>query len=409
MSRTARLGAFILGTLVILAVGIFIIGSKKYLFTPTYQLKTKFHTVAGLQTGADILVGGVHSGTVRSIELPSHPGDDVLVTLEMDNVTHRIVKQDSMASIQTEGLLGNQYIAVSFGSTGKSDVKSGDFINSVPPLEMNALIEKANDILSKGQQAMGHVNEVAAHFSSVSAKIDNGKGTVGALINDREIYNNANATVKNLNDTAATAKGTVASAQVGVKDFQDNMEALKHNFLLRGYFKNRGYEDSADLGKDEIVGLPQGTAVKEFTLQAKDLFDKRDSAKLKGQKRLNDAGQYLASQDFGVAVIQVSTGSAGSSDEAKTLAEGRALVVRNYIVQHFGFDDTHLKTVSVGKQTNESSKDDWGLVKVLVYPTGTEMPADKNPQPASNSNSSSDAQTVEPAKPSARKQDRKQN
>src|SRR5579871_170583 len=83
MSKTARLGAFILGTLAVLAVGVFIIGSKKYLFTPTYQLKTKFKTVAGLQTGADILVGGVHSGTVRSIELPSRPDDQVLVTLQM--------------------------------------------------------------------------------------------------------------------------------------------------------------------------------------------------------------------------------------------------------------------------------------------------------------------------------------
>lgn len=402
MSRTARLGAFILGTLALLAVGIFIIGSKKYLFTPTYQLKTKFHTVVGLQTGADVLVGGVHSGTVRSIELPSNPADDILVTLQMDNVTHRIVKQDSQASIQTEGLLGNEYVAVSFGSPGKADVKTGDFINSVPPLEMSALLDKANGILSKGQEAMGHVNEVAAHFSSVSAKIDNGQGTIGALVNDRDVYNQVDQTVANLNQTAITAKGTVASAQVGVKDFQDNMEALKHNFLLRGYFKNRGYEDSADLGKDEIVGLPQATPVKEFTFQAKDLFDKRDSAKLKGQKRLNEAGQYLSSQEFGVAVVEISTGSSGSSDEDMTLAQGRALVVRDYIVQHFGFDDSHLKTVSLGKQTGESSKDDWGLVKVLVYPTGTPVPADKNPQPGNSSNTPANGDSAQPAKPAAK-------
>ncbi|HTJ30789.1 MAG TPA: MlaD family protein [Acidobacteriaceae bacterium] len=399
MPRTARLGAFILGTLVILAIGIFIIGSKKYLFTPTYQLKTRFHTVAGLQAGADILVGGVHSGAVRSIDLPSRPGDEVLVTLEMDNATHRIVKQDSTASIQTEGLLGNQYVAVSFGSPGKPDVKSGDFINSIAPLEMNALIEKANGILSKGNEAMIHINEVAAHFSSVSAKIDNGRGTVGALINDRDVYNNLNQTVSSLKETASTAQGTISSAQAGVKDFQDNMEALKHNFLLRGYFKNRGYEDSADLGKDEIAALPQGAAAKEFTFQAKDLFDKRDSAKLKGQKHLNEAGQYLAAQDFAVAVIQVSTGSSGSTDEDMTLAQGRALVVRNYIVQHFGFDDTHLKTLSVGKQTSESSKDDWGLVKVLVYPAGTEMPADKSQQPSENSKEQTAQPTQQSKKP----------
>jgi phospholipid/cholesterol/gamma-HCH transport system substrate-binding protein len=392
MSRTARLGAFIIGTLGILAVGIFIIGSKKYLFTPTYELQTKFKTVVGLAAGADVLVGGVHSGTVRSIDLPNHPGDEVTVVLEMNESTHTIVKQDSVASIQTEGLLGNQYVAVSFGSEGKPDVKSGDTIASVPPLELGALVDKANGLLTQGQTAMANINAVTDHLKSVSAKIDKGDGTVGALVNDRAMYDN-------LNQTASTARGAVTSAQVGIKDFQDNMEALKHNFLLRGYFKNRGYEDSADLGKDEVANVPQSATAKEFTFEAKDLFDKRDSAKLKGQKKLNDAGQYLAGSDFGVAVIEVSTGSSGSSDADLTLAQGRALVVRDYIVQHFGFDDSKLKTYSVGKQVGETSKDDWGLVKVLVYPAGTPVPADKNPSAAPNS--TGDAAGQQPAKPAA--------
>ena len=82
-----------------------------------------------------------------------------------------------------------------------------------------------------------------------------------------------------------------------------------------------------------------------------------------------------------------------------TLAQGRALVVRDYIVQHFGFDDSKLKTYSVGKQVGETSKDDWGLIKVLVYPSGTPVPPDKNPSAAPNS--TGDATTQQPAKPAA--------
>jgi phospholipid/cholesterol/gamma-HCH transport system substrate-binding protein len=380
MSRTARLGAFILGTLAILAVGIFIIGGKKYMFTPTYTLKTSFASVAGLDAGADVLIGGVHSGMVRSIELPNKSGGQVTVVMELNENTRHIIRQDSLASIQTEGLLGNQYVAVSFGSPDKAEVKSGDTIGSIPPLEMSELLDKANGLLGQGQTAMASINKVAEHLSSVSAKIDSGNGTVGALVNDRDLYNN-------LDQTASSARSAASSAQTGIKDFQDNMEALKHNFLLKGYFKNRGYEDSADLGKDEVAYVPQAATVKDFTFQAKDLFDKQDSAKLKGQKALNPAGEYLAGNDFGVAVVQVSTGKSGSTDSDLTLAQARAMVVRDYIVQHYGFDDTKLKTVALGKDTTETSKADWGQIKILIYPSGTPIPPDKSPDNKAAANS----------------------
>ena len=106
MSRVARLGAFIVVTLAVLAAGVFIIGSKEYLFRSTYQLKAQFDNVAGLADGADVQVGGVHSGTVHSIELPHKPGEKVTVVMELDKSTHEIIKQDSVASIETEGRVG---------------------------------------------------------------------------------------------------------------------------------------------------------------------------------------------------------------------------------------------------------------------------------------------------------------
>jgi phospholipid/cholesterol/gamma-HCH transport system substrate-binding protein len=391
MSRSARLGAFILGTLAILAVGIFIIGSKKYLFERTYELRTQFTDVAGLQNGADVLIGGVHAGTVRSINLPHDSTNEITVILEMSKYTQDVVKADSIASIQTEGLLGNQYVSIAFGSPNKPNVQNGQTIGSVPPFEMSALLDHANSMVAQGQKAMADITQVAAHLNSVTAKIDDGTGTVGALVNDKEMYNN-------LNETATTAKGAVGSAQKGIVDFQENMEALKHNFLLRGYFKNRGYDDATDLGKDQIAAAPDAAPVKDFDFQSKQLFDKQDSAKFKGQKQLKPAGDFLAGNDFGLAVIEVSTGANGSSDEDMTLAQGRALVVRNYLVQHFGFDDTKLKTVSLGKQVNGNSKDDWGEVKILVYPSGTPVPPDKNPEPAP-ANSATPATQKSPATP----------
>jgi hypothetical protein len=159
------------------------------------------------------------------------------------------------------------------------------------------------------------------------------------------------------------------------------MEAMKHNFLLRGYFKSRGYEDSSVLTADEIQGLPQSTPVKEFTYPAKQLFDKQDSAKLKNGKNLNTGGEFLANNPFGLAVIAVSAGMEGDSQKDLVLTEARAAVVRQYLVEHFGFDDSSLKTLGLGKQGDADSSSGWGTVRILIYPEGTEIPPAKTASP----------------------------
>jgi phospholipid/cholesterol/gamma-HCH transport system substrate-binding protein len=373
MSRAARLGAFIVLTMAILIAGIFIIGSKQYLFSSTYKLKAQFDNVEGLDAGADVRVGGVHSGTVSSIVLPHKPGERVTVVMDLGKSTHEIIKQDSVATIETEGLLGNQYLAISFGSAGKLDVRDGDTIASQPPLEMSDLLQKASGILDSSQQAIQNATGATANLDSISAKINKGQGTVGALVNDKQLYTN-------LEQTTNAMQKTMVQAQAGVTDFQENMEALKHNFFLRGYFKNRGYEDSAELTQNEIERLPQGTPTKEFTYSAKQLFDKQDSAKLKNQKSLNASGEFLANNQFGFAVIVASAGMEGDTQKDLVLTEARAMVVREYLVENFGFDDSQVKTLGMGKQTDTKPDADWGKIQILIYPTGTEIPPDKQTQ-----------------------------
>lgn len=372
MSRVARLGAFIVVTLAVLATGVFIIGSRKYLFRSTYQLKAQFKDVVGLAEGADVQVGGVHSGTVTGIELPRKPGDEVTVVMELAKSTHEIVKRDSVASIQTEGLLGNQYMAISFGSAGQAEVRDGETIQSEPPLEMADLLRKTNGILDSSQQAVQNVTMATAHLNSVSNKIDSGQGTVGALVNDKQLYSD-------LEHTTTTLHATMLQAQTGVTDFQENMEALKHNFLLSGYFKKRGYEDSSDLGANAISGLPQGTPAKAYIFTVKQLFDGRDSAKLKNQKSLDDAGEFLAQNQFGVAVVVASTGMEGDTQKDAVLTEARAMIVRAYLAENFGFDNSLLKTLGMGKQTGATPDADWGSIQILIFAPGTEIPADKPP------------------------------
>ena len=370
MSRAARLGAFIVATLAILVLGIFIIGGKQYLFSSTYQLKAQFDNVVGLDAGGDVRVGGVHSGTIRNIVLPHKPGEKVTVIMDLGKSTHEIIKQDSVATIETEGLLGNQFLAISFGSSGSGEVRNGDLIASQPPLEMSDLFQKTSDILDSSQQAIQNATRATANLDSISAKIDKGEGTAGALVNDKALYTN-------LERTTAAMRDTMAQAETGVTDFQENMEAMKHNFFLRGYFKSRGYEDSAELAKNEIERLPLGTPAKQFTYSAKQLFDKQDSAKLKNQKSLNAGGEFLANNQFAFAVVVASAGMEGDTQKDLVLTEARAMVVREYLVENFGFDDSQLRTLGMGKQADTNSDAGWGSVQILIYPAGTETPPNK--------------------------------
>jgi outer membrane protein OmpA-like peptidoglycan-associated protein len=206
---------------------------------------------------------------------------------------------------------------------------------------------------------------------------------VGALVNDKELYTN-------LEQSTATLHTTMTQAQAGVTDFQENMEALKHNFLLSGYFKKRGYEDSNDLEANAISALPQDAPLKSFTFTAKQLFDARDSAKLKNQKTLNSAGEFLARNQFGFAVVVVSNGMEGDTQKDLTLTQARAMVVREYLTENYAFDDSQLKTLGLGKQAGANLDADWGSIQVLLYPAGAPIPPDAQPPVASPAKGNTD-------------------
>jgi phospholipid/cholesterol/gamma-HCH transport system substrate-binding protein len=401
MSRAARLGAFIIATLAILAVAIFIIGDRQYLFSNTYRLKAQFATVVGLDEGAEVRVGGVHSGTVRRVDLPKNPTDKITVLMDLQRSTHDIIKQDSVAAIQTEGLLGNEYVSITFGGVQAPDVHDGDTIASVPPLVLADIIKKANAIMDSSKEAVANTTAATANLKSITAKIDDGQGTIGALVNNKEMYADLQATTVGLKDATI-------HAQAGIADFQENMEALKQNFLLRGYFKKRGYEDSAELAKNQIPSLPDGAPLKTFTYDPKSLFEKIDTAKLKNEGSLSSAGKFLAGNEFGVAVVVVYTGLTGDTDKDLVLTQARAAVIRAYLVGNYGFDDSQLKILGMGKKVSAAADSAgpgavtpataaptpapakasapasaWGEIQIIVYPPGTELPADQQPGVAS--------------------------
>lgn len=337
MPKTMRLGIFIVGTLLAFGVGVFLIGNGQFRFSSKYRLYADFQNVAGLDDGAAVRVGGIHEGTVHAILLPSRPDRKVRVEMDLKGATRSVIKKDSVAAIRTEGLVGDQFVEISFGTPGAPDVRNGDTIGTEPPLQISDVIKKTNAILDSVQQT-------AENLEGISQKVNSGKGSIGALLNNRTVFQHVNEAAANL---------------------QEDTEALKHNFLLRGFFKNRGYEDTEEIKRNAIASLPAGEPEKAFNYRAAKLFDKPENAKLNGGKQLDPAGKYLEAGSHGLAVVAAYTDLKGDTDKDRQLTQARAAVVREYLVQHYKLDDSRIKTFGAGKSGDAP---DGGAVQILVYP-----------------------------------------
>src|SRR5580658_1233775 len=343
MSKSFRVGLFLVATLSILAAGVFLIGNKQFLFSSTYRVRAEFPDVAGLTQGADVLVGGTRQGTVNHIELPKRPDGKVTVFLDLDHDTHDVVKQDSVAAIRSAGLLGDKYVSVAFGTNDSPKLKGGELLPSEIPIDMSDLMKTAGQVLDSSKTTM-------ANLADISTKVNSGEGSIGALINDKKIYQQA---------SAATAQ-----AAAGAAAFKDDMDAMKHNFLLKGFFKKRGYDDSSELTKDAIAALPKGEPMKKFVYLGDQMFDK-DSAKFKKEKSLDEAGSYLESNPFGLVVVVGYSGRKGDTAKGHELAQARAMVVRDSLVKDFKVDTKRMKTIGMGV-TGEAN--DVGRVEIVVFP-----------------------------------------
>jgi phospholipid/cholesterol/gamma-HCH transport system substrate-binding protein len=90
------------------------------------------------------------------------------------------------------------------------------------------------------EDIVGSVDSATIDLRNLIARIERGEGALGALISDQSVYDSIKAIVANLTKTTAEAK-------VGTKAFAENMEALKHNWLFKNYFEQRGYWSKSEV------------------------------------------------------------------------------------------------------------------------------------------------------------------
>ncbi|WP_318349151.1 MlaD family protein [Aquipluma nitroreducens] len=211
-----RLGMFVAGGLALFVLAIFIIGKQKNLFNPVYKLTTTFYNVSGLQVGNNIRFSGIVIGTVDNIAIIND--STVRVDMLIKQEVRRFIKSDSEVAIGSEGLIGDRLVIISQGSFDAPLAREGEQLESVEPVETDA-------IMSSLKVTAENAEVITQELAEIMAKINSGTGTLGRLIQDTTIARNLNQTIINLKKSS--------------KGLDENMNAAKHNFLLRGYFNKK--------------------------------------------------------------------------------------------------------------------------------------------------------------------------
>jgi outer membrane protein OmpA-like peptidoglycan-associated protein len=163
MSTAFRVGVLVVMALASLSVGVFLIGNKEFLFSSTYRLKAEFQNVSGLNNGAPVRIGGIHQGTVKEIVLPSQPDGKVTVVMNVKSETRNIIKKDSRASIKTEGLLGDKYVEISFGTSKAEPIGENGTIASEMQKDMSEQAQAIADEARSGIVAFRDNMEALQH------------------------------------------------------------------------------------------------------------------------------------------------------------------------------------------------------------------------------------------------------
>lgn len=234
-TQKAKIGLFTLVGVLLLLIGIFVIGSKKNMFGETFPIYGLFKNVGGLQVGNNIRFAGINVGTVEGITIVN----DTTVRVDM-RLQHRVkpfLKTDARASIGSDGLMGDKLVVITPGETGEDILGKGGQINTTNPVDIDKMITKLTTVVD-------NATAITGALASISGEISSGKGSLGKLI-----YNDS--LEEGLNKTVAAAHATMQSAQKGVQGFSENMTALKHNFLLKGYYKHKKKEEAKKEKKEE--------------------------------------------------------------------------------------------------------------------------------------------------------------
>jgi phospholipid/cholesterol/gamma-HCH transport system substrate-binding protein len=145
--RKLRVGLFVLIGLAAFLSMIYALGARARLFEPRFTVSAEFTEVGGLVGGATVRLAGVQIGRVSGVDLPSQPGGKVRVDMSIARRFGNRIRQDSVARIETQGLLGDRIVEITVGTAAAPPVRPNDLIASTDPLDIGRVMSESAQVV----------------------------------------------------------------------------------------------------------------------------------------------------------------------------------------------------------------------------------------------------------------------
>ncbi len=191
-----KVGVIVLVSAIILVTLLFLMTSSSGLGVLSKKLTvtTYFENSAGLKAGAAVNLEGVTVGEVKSVTVVTDPArklTPVQVVMKLDDKYAGSLKEDSKAALTTVGVLGDTVVDINSQVAVGPPLKDGDELHT---LETPSI----TDVVKASQGTIEQLNVILAKMNTVVDNLQDGKGSIGQLINNPDLYNQVTATVTEL-------------------------------------------------------------------------------------------------------------------------------------------------------------------------------------------------------------------
>ena len=179
LGQKLRVGMFVLAGLIALVGMVYLLGARARLFEPRYTIHADFTEVGGLAHGATVRLAGVQIGRVTDVRLPSDPGGRVRLDLTIAKQFSDRVRTDSVARIETQGLLGDKLVELTVGTAQAPPAAEGDVIASRDPFDIGQVMSESAQIV-RSVGALAASLQTTAETLNQSRLIEDAAGAVAS-------------------------------------------------------------------------------------------------------------------------------------------------------------------------------------------------------------------------------------